>query len=194
MGFLDTGSRIPSRSSRIKDCGRYTGWNGPLNCGPTEISQPVGAISKHSARLCRPGREPTARPRGKPGFSTSESGFGRPVPYMLMSDLDADWRAFTACAAATTEAIAIGNITAPRLDRCQGLPLIFPGPRVFHRTQATQRKHRRIQPPLALHCCGSWAAGSAQSPLCFSLRTDFCVGIPRQGGSGRVEQMLDRYG
>ena len=49
-----------------------------LEYGPTEILPPVGAILKHPARLCRPGRQASrAQPRGKPGFSTLESSSGR---------------------------------------------------------------------------------------------------------------------
>src|SRR5207253_6099901 len=49
-----------------------------LEYGLTEILPPVGAISKHPARLCRPGRRASrAHPRGKPGFSTCARGRGR---------------------------------------------------------------------------------------------------------------------
>ena len=49
-----------------------------LEYGPTEILPPVAAVSKHRARLCRPGCHAScAHPRGKPGFSTYESGLGR---------------------------------------------------------------------------------------------------------------------
>jgi len=45
--------------------------------GPTEISSPVGAVSKQHAGLCRPGREASpAHPRRKPGFSIFESHAG----------------------------------------------------------------------------------------------------------------------
>ena len=55
-----------------------------LEYGPTEILPPVGAISKHPARLCRPGRQASrAHPRGKPGFSTLESGCGRETDCLL---------------------------------------------------------------------------------------------------------------
>jgi hypothetical protein len=48
-----------------------------LEYGTTEILPPIGAISKHPVRLCRPGRQPSrAQPRGKPGFSTLESKLG----------------------------------------------------------------------------------------------------------------------
>jgi hypothetical protein len=44
-----------------------------LEYGPTEILPPVGALSKHAERLCRPGRQASrAHPRGKPGFWTFE--------------------------------------------------------------------------------------------------------------------------
>src|SRR5262249_28998434 len=43
-----------------------------------EILPPVAAVSKHAERLCQPGRQASrAHQRGKPGFSTSESGLGR---------------------------------------------------------------------------------------------------------------------
>ena len=49
-----------------------------LEYGQTEILPPLGAISVRPARLCRPGRHASrAYPRGKPGFSTCESEFGR---------------------------------------------------------------------------------------------------------------------
>src|SRR5437899_11009880 len=49
-----------------------------LEYGATEILPPVGAILKHPARLCRPGRQASrAQPRGKPGFSTRDSSLGR---------------------------------------------------------------------------------------------------------------------
>src|SRR5207302_6102126 len=49
-----------------------------LEYGPAEILPPVGAISKHPARLCRPGRQASrGHPRGKPGFSTCARGRGR---------------------------------------------------------------------------------------------------------------------
>src|SRR6267378_7793475 len=49
-----------------------------LEYGLTEILPPVGALSKHTERLCRPGRQASrAHPRGKPGFWTFESGCGR---------------------------------------------------------------------------------------------------------------------
>jgi hypothetical protein len=52
--------------------------------GPTEILSPVGAISKHPARLCRPGPQASrAHPRGKPGFSTLDSGCGRETDCLL---------------------------------------------------------------------------------------------------------------
>jgi len=55
-----------------------------LEYGPTEILPPVGAISKHPARLCRPGRQASrAHPRGKPGFSTPDSGCGRETDCLL---------------------------------------------------------------------------------------------------------------
>jgi len=55
-----------------------------LEYGPTEILAPVRAISKHPARLCRPGREASrAHPRGKPGFSTFDSGCGRETDCLL---------------------------------------------------------------------------------------------------------------
>ena len=58
-----------------------------LEYGPTEILPPVGAISKHPARLCRPGREASrAHPRGKPGFSTFDSGCGRETDCLLEGD------------------------------------------------------------------------------------------------------------
>jgi hypothetical protein len=49
-----------------------------LEYGPTEILPPVAAVSKQPARLCRPSRQASrAHPRGKPGFSTYESGLRR---------------------------------------------------------------------------------------------------------------------
>src|SRR3984893_2329965 len=58
-----------------------------LEYGPAEILPPVGAISKHPARLCRPGRQASrAHPRGKPGFSTFESGCGRETDCLLEGD------------------------------------------------------------------------------------------------------------
>ena len=58
-----------------------------LEYGPTEILPPVGAISKHPARLCRPGRQAgRAHPRRKPGFSTLESGCGRETDCLLEGD------------------------------------------------------------------------------------------------------------
>jgi hypothetical protein len=49
-----------------------------LEYGPTEILPPLGAISVRPARLCRPDRHASyAYPRGKPGFSTCDSEFGR---------------------------------------------------------------------------------------------------------------------
>src|SRR5205807_5449407 len=58
-----------------------------LEYGPTEILPPVGAISKHPARLCRPGRQASrAHPRGKPGFSTFERGCGRETDCLLEGD------------------------------------------------------------------------------------------------------------
>src|SRR5207237_7465371 len=55
-----------------------------LEYGLTEILPPVGAISKYPARLCRPGRQAgRAHPRGKPGFSTFESGCGRETDCLL---------------------------------------------------------------------------------------------------------------
>jgi hypothetical protein len=52
--------------------------------GPREILPPVGAISKHPARLCRPSRHASrSHPRGKPGFSTLESGCGRETDCLL---------------------------------------------------------------------------------------------------------------
>ena len=55
-----------------------------LEYGPAEILPPVGAISKHPARLCRPGRQASrGHPRGKPGFSTFESGCGRETDCLL---------------------------------------------------------------------------------------------------------------
>jgi NAD(P)-dependent dehydrogenase (short-subunit alcohol dehydrogenase family) len=44
---------------------------------PYILKPPVGAISKHPARLYRPSRQASrAHSRGKPGFLTYESGFG----------------------------------------------------------------------------------------------------------------------
>src|ERR1700737_3225273 len=58
-----------------------------LEYGPAEILPPVGAISKHPARLCRPGRQASrAQLRGKPGFSTFESGCGRETDCLLEGD------------------------------------------------------------------------------------------------------------
>jgi hypothetical protein len=58
-----------------------------LEYGATEILPPVGAILKHPARLCRPGRQPSrAQPRGKPGFSTLESSSGRETDSPLEGD------------------------------------------------------------------------------------------------------------
>src|SRR5258708_39248647 len=55
-----------------------------LEYGPTEILPPVGAISKHPARLCRPRRQASrAHPRGKPEFSTLDSGCGRETDCLL---------------------------------------------------------------------------------------------------------------
>ena len=55
-----------------------------LEYGPTEILPPVGAISKHPTRLCRPGRQASrAHPRGKPGFSTLDNGCGRETDCLL---------------------------------------------------------------------------------------------------------------
>jgi len=49
-----------------------------LEYGSSEILPPVGLLFAAPASLCRPCREPSrARPRGKPGFSTYEGGFGR---------------------------------------------------------------------------------------------------------------------
>src|SRR5207237_7143942 len=49
-----------------------------LEYGATEILPPVGAISKHPARLSRPRRQADRpQPRGKPRFSAFESGSGR---------------------------------------------------------------------------------------------------------------------
>src|SRR5947208_16891449 len=54
---------------------------------PTEILPPVGALSKHTERLCRPGRQASrAHPRGKPGFWTFESGCGRETDSPLEGD------------------------------------------------------------------------------------------------------------
>ena len=48
-----------------------------LEYGATEILPPVGAISKHPARLCRPRRQADRpQPRGKPRFLVFESGAG----------------------------------------------------------------------------------------------------------------------
>jgi hypothetical protein len=48
---------------------------------------PVGAISKHPARLCRPGRQASrGHPRAKPGFSTFESRCGRETDCLLEKD------------------------------------------------------------------------------------------------------------
>jgi hypothetical protein len=58
-----------------------------LEYGPAEILPPVGAISKHPARLRRPGRQAgRAHPRGKPGFSTLDSGCGRETDCLLEGD------------------------------------------------------------------------------------------------------------
>jgi hypothetical protein len=58
-----------------------------LEYDPTEILPQVGALSKHTERLCRPGREASrAHPRGKPGFWTFESGCGRETDYLLEGD------------------------------------------------------------------------------------------------------------
>src|SRR3984893_13400212 len=58
-----------------------------LEYAPAEILPPVGAISKHPARLCRPGRQASrGHPRGKPGFSTFESGCGRETDCLLEGD------------------------------------------------------------------------------------------------------------
>src|SRR5271169_7246393 len=58
-----------------------------MEYGPEEILPPVGAISKHRARLCRPGRQASrAHPRGKPGFSTFEGGCGRETDSLLERD------------------------------------------------------------------------------------------------------------
>ncbi len=58
-----------------------------LEYGPTEILPQVGALSKHTERLCRPGRQASrAHPRGKPGFSTFESGCGRETDSPLEGD------------------------------------------------------------------------------------------------------------
>ena len=58
-----------------------------LEYGPTEILPPVGAISTYPARLCRPGGQASrAHPRGKPGFSTFESGCGRETDSPLEGD------------------------------------------------------------------------------------------------------------
>src|SRR5207302_4267004 len=55
-----------------------------LEYGLTEILLPVGAISKHTAHLCRPGRQAgRAHPRGRPGFSNFESGCGRETDCLL---------------------------------------------------------------------------------------------------------------
>src|SRR3984893_10836345 len=48
-----------------------------LEYGPAEILPPVGAISKHPARLCRPGRQASrGHPRGKPGSRPSKANAG----------------------------------------------------------------------------------------------------------------------
>ena len=48
-----------------------------LEYGPTEILPQVGALSKHTERLCRPGRQAIrAQPRGKPAFSTPRQQLG----------------------------------------------------------------------------------------------------------------------
>src|SRR4029077_3201309 len=58
-----------------------------LEYGLTEILPPVGALSKHAGRLCRPGRQACrAHPRGKPGFWTFESGCGRETDSPLEGD------------------------------------------------------------------------------------------------------------
>jgi len=58
-----------------------------LESGPTEILPPVGAISKHPARLCRPGRQARRpEPSGKPGFLSYESGCGRETDSPLEGD------------------------------------------------------------------------------------------------------------
>src|SRR4029077_4449589 len=58
-----------------------------LEYGLTEILPPVGALSKHAERLCRPGRQASrAHPRGKPGFWTFESGCGRETDFPLEGD------------------------------------------------------------------------------------------------------------
>jgi hypothetical protein len=58
-----------------------------LEYGATEILPPVGAIAKHPARLCRPRRQADRpQPRGKPGFSTLESGCGRETDCLLEGD------------------------------------------------------------------------------------------------------------
>src|SRR5712671_7348750 len=55
-----------------------------LEYGATEILPQVGALSKHTERLCRPGRQADrAHPRGKPGFWTFESGCGRETDSLL---------------------------------------------------------------------------------------------------------------
>jgi hypothetical protein len=55
-----------------------------LEYGPAETLPPVGAISKHRARLCRPSRQASrAHPRGKPGFWAFESGCGRETDSLL---------------------------------------------------------------------------------------------------------------
>ena len=64
-----------------------------LEYGPTEILPPVGAISKHRARLCRPGRQASrAHPRGKPGFWTFESGCGRETDSLCWREMDSNSR------------------------------------------------------------------------------------------------------
>src|SRR5207253_752116 len=58
-----------------------------LEYGATEILPPVGAILKHPACLCRPGRQASrAQPRGKPGFSTREGSSGRETDSPLEGD------------------------------------------------------------------------------------------------------------
>ena len=58
-----------------------------LKYGPPEILPPVGAISKHPARLYRPGRQVGPAPRAESrGFSTFETGCARETDSPLEGD------------------------------------------------------------------------------------------------------------
>jgi hypothetical protein len=108
-----------------------------LEYGSTEILPPVCLLFAVPAGLCRPCGEPSrAHPRGKPGFSTYEGGFGRETDSPLEGDGfepsvpgSTEWP----CWPATT-----GQLRYPRCSGCQ-MPTTSPACSTGRRISRLQR-------------------------------------------------------